>query len=127
MMNDLVLISNGLIWLASLLGIYLGTFKLMHQYYNHLFQMCNFPKTYLIRYMIIPKQEITAEDSESENDQASDSELESDQNSFNVGPEFLRVTFITCSPLEVVKKIKHAIQYDSKREIFQLVAFEELC
>ncbi len=122
-MNDLVMISNSLLWLASLLGIFLGAIKLMQQYYNHLFQMRNFPKTYLIRYMLIPRQETTVDESDSD----ADSEEESDQNSFNVGPEFLRVTFITCPPIDLVKNVKHAIQFNNKREIFQLVGFEELC
>jgi hypothetical protein len=178
-MDELVFVGYGMLWLAMAMGLYVGVATLLNQYYMYAYNMRNFPKTYLIRYMILSKSEVAdsssesgnedsdsnadeesesenqesknqeaevqeaevqeAEEQESEDQETSsesedqeiedqDSETLSDQNDyFNSGPEFLRVTFITCSPSDVVKKIKQSIKFDDEHEIFQLIGFEELC
>jgi hypothetical protein len=152
-MDELVFVGYGMMWLVTAMGLYIGAAALLNQYYMHAYNMRNFPKTYLIRYMILPKSDdddfpaessdsnadeetndpessdsnsSSEEESESE-DQESESETLSGQNDyFNSGPEFLRVTFITCPPSDVVKKIKQSIKFDDEHEIFQLIGIEEL-
>lgn len=129
-MEDLLFVGCGLLWLVTCLGFYYGTTNIMQRHYDHVYNMRNFPRTYLIRYMILPKldsDEESESSSESESDQESEHETQNVRdNSFACGPDFLRVTFITSPPIDVVKKIKQSIPINNDREILQLIGFEEL-
>jgi hypothetical protein len=135
--------------IAAILGslIYRGVIALTQQYYTHVYSMKNFPKTYLIRYMIVPiptddpepevhvhvpftiiEETENESDHESKSDHESDNESSSDQNVFAYlgDSTVLRIAIITSPPTDVVKKIKQAVKVDWKKEMFQLVSYSEL-
>lgn len=118
-MDYLISIYNGLIVLITGTGVMLFLQSMARMYYTHQYAMKNFPKTYLIRYLVLPRELDDASDEETESN--------SDQNVFPANSnDVLRIAIITTPPADIVKKIKQAIPIDWRTELFQLVSFEEL-
>ena len=121
-MEELIHVFYSLLTLVISAGVYHAAIKLSKMYYAHQYRMKDFPKTYLIRYLIIPSD---FEDSESEYESESDSE-ESLTLSFLAGDTMVRIAIITSEPSEIVKNIKQTIKFDKITQIFQLISYEEL-
>ena len=147
-MDELLLVLGILTGLVSGFGLYLAISNLLQHYYAYTYNMRNFPKTYVVRYIILSKPAKSDSDSESDSESDSDateelepdiepeSESESepepepepeqnqDPSAVVGGSNLMRVVLITCSPSDLVKKIKHAISFNDSEELFQLVGIE---